>query len=89
VVGVSDSITGRPLADSATGTVHVLGASDSLHHWTPPDSVLYGDLGAGTYTVMVQRPGFLPWYKYNVAVAAGNCGAPITTDLTARLQPAN
>ena len=87
VVGVSDSITGKPVADSASGTVRTISANDSLRHWTPPDSVLYGDLGVGTYAVMVQRPGYLPWYRYNVVVAAGNCGAPISTNLTARLQP--
>jgi len=88
VVGISDSITGKPVADSASGTVRSIVASDSLHHgYGQMDSIVYGMVSPGTYTVMVQRPGYIPWYRYNVVVAAGNCGMAVPANLTARLKP--
>ena len=87
MIGVSDSISGKPIADSAGGTIHSsTSASDSLRHWYPPDSVLIGDLGPGWFTVTVQRPGYLTWVRKNVIVKSNACGGAVTTNLSARLQ---
>jgi hypothetical protein len=89
LVGVSDSVTGRPLADTATGTVQSTAISDSLRHgWSPQDSILVGNVGPGIYAVTVVHPGYLTWVRARVRVAADACGAAVSTDLTARLQPA-
>lgn len=89
LVGVSDSATGAPLADLATGSMRSQVESDSLRHWGfPTDSVLTGVLGPGTFTVTVQHQGYATWVRTNVQLTTGNCSVPITTKLTARLQPA-
>ena len=89
VLGVADSVTGAPLADSANGTVSSAAVSDSLRHgWYQPDSILVSLVGAGWYTVTVQRPGYLTWVRNDVIVKTNACGATISTDLTARLQRA-
>jgi hypothetical protein len=90
LVGVSDSVTGRPLADTATGTVQCSAVSDSLRHgvFPPLDSILVGNVGPGIYAVTVVHPGYLTWVRARVRVAADACGAAVSTDLTARLQPA-
>jgi len=86
IVGVSDSVSGKPIADSASGTLYTSSASDSLRHWYPQDSVLAGDLGPGWFTVTVHHPGYLTWVRNNVIVKTNVCGAAVTVYLTARLQ---
>jgi hypothetical protein len=90
VVGIADSVTGRPLADTATGTVQSTAVSDSLRHgvFPPLDSILVGNVGPGTYTVTVVRAGYVSWVRAHVVVAADACGAGVTENLTARLRPA-
>lgn len=90
IVGVADSVTGRPLADTATGTVRSTAISDSLRHgFVPQDSILVGNVGPGTYTVYVMHPGYLTWVRSQVTVSADACGAAISTNLSARLQPSS
>ncbi len=89
IVGVADSVTGRPLADTATGTVQSTAVSDSLRHgFAPQDSILVGNVGPGRYTVTVMHTGYVTWMRSSVMVAANACGGAISTDLTARLRPA-
>jgi hypothetical protein len=90
VVGVADSVTGRPLADTATGTVQSTSVSDSLRHgiFPPLDSILVGNVGPGVYSVTVVHPGYASWTRARVMVAANACGAAVTEHLTARLRPA-
>jgi hypothetical protein len=42
----------------------------------------------GTYDVMVEHPGYLPWEKDSVVVAASPCGIKQSVNLVADLQPA-
>ena len=86
---VLDSITGRPIADSATGRFAWTESSDSLRH-DPfyPDSLLVSGGGAGTYAVAIVRPGYGQWLRSGIVVARTSCGGFVPIELSARLQPA-
>ena len=85
-VAVVDSITSRPIADSASGFVRSSTFSDSLKHLSfLPDSVLFGDGGVGAYAVTVARPGYQSWFQI-ADVTLGSCGELQITNLSARLQ---
>lgn len=81
---VLDSATGVGIADSATGTVSTTNYQDSLRHVS--DTEMRGGDRLGTYTVAVQRPGFVDWSKTGVAVSrSGLCGNVIPVKLSALL----
>jgi hypothetical protein len=85
-VAVRDSVSGRALADSASGTVRLGTVADTLLH---EDSItLYGGRQIGTYDVEILRPGYRPWSRLGVAAnQTGMCGNVVTVALIAQLQP--
>ena len=60
---------------------------DTLEH---VDSLrIRGGDQTGTFTVTIDRPGYLTWSASNVHVTEqGPCGNVIPVDLSAKLQPA-
>lgn len=87
VVTVRDSVSGQAAADNSIGTLVGTGVDDTLFH---VDSLtLSGGTQLGTFTVTINRPGFLTWVATNVMVTqTGPCGNVLPVQLTARLQPA-
>ena len=87
VVTVRDSISGQAAADGAIGTLVGAGIDDTLEHL---DSLrIRGGDETGTFTVTIDRPGYLTWSASDVHVMAqGPCGNVIPVDLSAKLQPA-
>jgi hypothetical protein len=87
VVTVRDSISGAAAADGAIGTLVGAGVDDTLQQ---TDSLtLIGGNQLGTYTVTIDRPGYLTWTEANVRVTeTGTCGNVLPVQLSARLQPA-
>lgn len=87
VVSVRDSTSGQAAADGAIGTLVGGGITDTLSH---SDSLtLRGGNSTGTFTVTIDRPGYLTWIASNVRVTEqGPCGNVIPVELDARLQPA-
>ncbi|MDQ2767750.1 MAG: hypothetical protein M3Y30_11410 [Gemmatimonadota bacterium] len=85
-VAVRDSISGRAAADGASGTLVHAGITDTLFQ---RDSLtLLGGSETGTYTVTIDRPGYLTWHASNIHVTVvGPCGNVIPVDLEAKLQP--
>jgi hypothetical protein len=84
-VDVRDSVTGAHLVDS----VHVT-AQDGAFQTSfvaIPDSLFGGAAErAGTYSVIVERVGYITWRRDEVRVDETRCGAPATVALTALLQ---
>jgi hypothetical protein len=87
VVTVRDSVTGKAAADNAIGTLVGAGVNDTLFH---VDSLtLEGGTLLGTFTVRIDKPGYLTWIANDVMVTQkGPCGNVLPVQLTARLQPA-
>lgn len=87
VVTVRDSVSGQAAADNSIGTLVGTGVDDTLLH---RDSLtLSGGTQLGTFTVTIDRPGYLTWIANNVMVTeTGSCGSVLPVQLTARLQPA-
>jgi hypothetical protein len=87
VVTVRDSISGQAAADGAIGTLIGSSVDDTLRH---TDSLtLSGGDQTGTFTVHIDRPGYLTWTASDVRVTeVGPCGNVIPEQLSARLQPA-
>lgn len=85
-----DTITGAPLAGTASGTAVAMGVDDTLFHGsTPADSVLHGGSAAGTYTVTISRPGYRTWQLGSITVTpTGVCSELNTVSLRARMAPA-
>jgi hypothetical protein len=86
VVTVRDSTSGQAAADGAIGTLVGASVDDTL---TQTDSLtLLGGNQTGTYTVTIDRPGYLTWTASGVRVTqTGPCGNVIPVQLNARLQP--
>lgn len=87
VVTVRDSTSGAAAANDAIGTLVGSGVDDTLSH---ADSLtLLGGDQLGTFTVTIDRPGYLTWTAPDVQVTQkGSCGNVIPVRLTAKLQPA-
>jgi hypothetical protein len=86
-VAVRDSITGQAAADSAIGTLVGAGVDDTLRHFDA--LTLFGGDQLGTYTVTIDRPGYLTWSATDVHVTkVSECGNVIPVQLSAKLQPA-
>jgi len=87
VVAVRDSVSGKAAADNAIGTLVGAGVDDTLMH---EDSLLLsGGRTLGTFTVRIDKPGYLTWIANDVMVTQkGPCGNVLPVQLTARLQPA-
>lgn len=85
-VTVRDSVSGQAAADGAVGTLVGSGVDDTLGHF---DSLrIGGGDRTGTYSVTIDRPGYLTWSVSHVHVdAVGPCGNVIPVDLSAKLQP--
>jgi len=89
-VVVRDAQTGAPLAAEARGVVQEGSYVDSLRpeplqqptQWT----LVGGGDRAGTYTVVVEHQGSVPWQRSGVVVNRGACGVETVT-LTADLEP--
>lgn len=89
VVEVTDSLTGAARAHQATGWA--VGGRTTIPVVQLPEDVvdasrLYGNVGPGTYTVLVARAGYAPWGVSGVRVEDGGC-MPRPVTLQARLQP--
>jgi hypothetical protein len=85
-VDVSDAISGRAIADSATGTAHLGATTITLDHYNT--LTLLGGTQLGTYDVMVERPGYRAWTRLGVSVAqTGPCGNVEPVNLSAHMQP--
>jgi hypothetical protein len=85
-IAVRDSISGRALADSASGHFTVDATTDTLFHW---DSLtLAGGLMVGSYDVTVQRPGYKTWTKLGISATKTTppCGSVESVNVTAALQ---
>jgi len=87
VISVRDSLSGQAAADGAIGTLVGAGVDDTLEH---VDSLtIRGGDQTGTYTVTIDRPGYLTWSASSVRVTKqGPCGNVIPVELNAKLQPA-
>ncbi|HEV7705302.1 MAG TPA: hypothetical protein VGO46_13465 [Gemmatimonadaceae bacterium] len=87
MVTVRDSVSGHAAADGAIGTLVGSGVDDTLEHL---DSLTIGGGDrTGTYTVTIDRPGYLRWSVSNVHVThVAKCGNVVPVDLSAKLQPA-
>jgi hypothetical protein len=88
IVTVRDSVSGQAAADGAIGTLIGASVDDTLRR---TDSLtLSGGDQTGTYTVHIDRSGYLTWTASNVRVTeVGPCGNVIPAQLSARLQPAS
>jgi hypothetical protein len=86
IVSVRDSITGQAAAEGATGTLVGASVDDTL---LEADSLtLLGGDQTGTFTVRIDRPGYLTWSASGVHVTeVGPCGNVIPVQLSAKLQP--
>jgi hypothetical protein len=86
VVTVRDSVTGSAAADNAIGTLVGDAVNDTLFNI---DSLtIEGGNQLGTFTVTIDRPGYLTWVASNVHVTdRSECGSVIPVRLTALLQP--
>jgi hypothetical protein len=80
VVEVRDAATGAPRAAGASGTVRDGGFTYALQPWgydgsTPGNLLsLAGPYErAGTYAVVLQRPGYRDWSASGVRVTKGDC----------------
>jgi hypothetical protein len=84
-VDVRDSVSGRALADSASGTLRAGATTDTL---VRQDSLtLAGGRQVGTYDISIQRPGYRGWTRLGVAATqTGVCGGVLPVDVSARLQ---
>lgn len=82
-VTVVDSASGANLAAGAAGAFVTGSFADSLRHDGPALLTAFGP--AGTYSLVVQHPGYLAWGRDGVRVRAGDCGMA-TVELTARLR---
>jgi len=85
-VEVRDSISGQAAADGAIGVLTGAAVDDTL---AQRDSLtLVGGDNTGTYTVTIDKPGYLTWTASSVHVTkVGECGNVIPVDLSAKLQP--
>ena len=88
IVSVRDSVSGAAAADGALGTLVGSGVDDTLIH---ADAItLEGGDQLGTFTVTIDRPGYLTWTAPDVHVTQkGICGNVIPVELSAKLQPAS
>jgi hypothetical protein len=86
-VSVRDSVTGRSIADAATGIARLGTAVDTLQH---QDSLtLLGGVSLGVYDLSVQASGYRSWTRTGVQVTqVGPCGNVEPVAVTALLQPA-
>jgi hypothetical protein len=94
-VTVRDAVTGEPAADGATGTVRAgslvaplqVGATTApvppATEGIPLSLQVFGT--EGTYTVQIEKAGFVPWERRGVRVRRDECGV-ITTRLDANLE---
>ena len=87
VISVRDSTSGLPAADGAIGTLVGAAVDDTLEH---VDSLrIRGGDQTGTYSVTIDKPGYLTEHVSNVHVTdVGPCGNVIPVEITALLQPA-
>ena len=86
VVEVRDSRTGLAIAQNAKGVVQEGVYVDSLRAYfgALPDPATLLSLQAawgraGTYSVNVQRPNYLPWTASGIKVTSGLCGITSVT----------
>jgi hypothetical protein len=87
VVTVRDSTTGQAAADGSIGVLTGASVDDTLIN---ADSLtLLGGEKTGTFTVTIDKPGYLTWTASNIHVTeVGECGNVLPVDLSAKLQPA-
>lgn len=87
VVTVRDSTTGRAAADGSIGVLTGASVDDTLIN-VDSLTILGGDK-TGTFTVTIDKPGYLTWSASNIHVTeVGECGNVLPVDLSAKLQPA-
>jgi hypothetical protein len=84
-ITVRDSVSDAAAADGAIGTLMGSSSTDTLAH---EDSLtLFGGNQLGTYTVRIERAGYLTWMRSDVRVTKVSvCGSVVPVELTAKLQ---
>lgn len=87
-VDVVDSVSGAGVAAAAGARVIARAGTyaDTALLQSPHVALAYER--AGTYTVAVEHPAYLPWSRSGVRVHEDECHV-VPTALTARLQPAS
>lgn len=86
-ISVRDSVTGAAAATSALGIIESGGVVDTL--FVRDSLKMSGGSALGTYSVRVDRPGYLTWSAPGVHVThSGMCGNVEPVELSARLKPA-
>ena len=87
-VTVTDSVSGLPLAEGASGLLHNNARTDTLFRQENSPLILLGGSHLGTYTLDLSRSGYAGWHKDGILVSkTGVCGNVIPVQLQARLQP--
>ena len=84
-VTVRDSATGAPTGPGAVVTAREGAYADTARGGGPDGRFFLARERAGTYAVRVEQPGYRPWARSGVRVAAGECHVR-TVELTALLQ---
>ncbi len=84
-VQVRDSISGLSLAGGSSVTAQDGAYIETLAYFSAADSFFGAVERAGSYTVEVTHPGYKPWERSNVGVAAATCHV-IPVQLLVRLQ---
>ncbi|HEX6368645.1 MAG TPA: carboxypeptidase-like regulatory domain-containing protein [Longimicrobium sp.] len=86
LIQVQDASTGQPAAEGAGGSIGEGAFTSPLRRYDA-DRLAPEAVGRpGTYTVVVQKPGFQPWTRTGVQVDVDACGAK-TVHLEAFLLP--
>jgi hypothetical protein len=93
-LNVRNALSGEPAAEGATGFILDGDYSETIKTIKNPADYpqLWASMEAayerpGTYTVVVQKPGYQEWRRENVQVDAGVCHVS-TVKLEVRLEPA-
>ena len=92
-VAVVDARTGLPAAEGASGYVQEGAFRDSLRvvRWDAanrPTHLGAADERAGTYTIVVERPGYAPWSVTQVRARDRDCHA-LAPEQRAELTPSS
>ena len=94
-IEVRDADTGQPASAGVRGLIYRYRETtvlDTLRPFLAPQESngipLNGNVGPGTYRVVIERTGYRPWIRDNVVVrsAGGDCGGTLTTRLVADLE---
>lgn len=87
-VTVTDSVSGLPLAQGASGLLHNSARTDTLYQVQGSALVMAGGSHLGTYSIDLSRAGYAGWHRGGIVVdQTGSCGNVMPVQLQARLAP--